>query len=351
MSIEIDQNTIIRLLIRRGSEAERNTIILAQGEPGFTLDGKVLVVGDGVTPGGVKIPNVDNTTISWSGTAPNYIQVADGGITNSKLATMSANSVKGNNNSVDGQPIDVTVSTNSLLGRLNGVNSGNLGSISLNTFFGSIFSTAAPDPTIAGIWFNLNNYKWYQYDGANWLSKHQYDASGPARLLYVGTGASVNTFDGGDTNAQSVSGGPMWEVDTDYTSKVLRGASNGSLATLPLNSGGADQVTLTPNMLPPHIHNVKILIPGHGGSDGSRDAADGGRMSSPNSSDPAFNWNTVTGGAYPGTYTKDGQQLPYVYEDYGNGNTSTTTPAQVSTLPSYKEILVLKRTLRVYYVA
>lgn len=351
MAIEIDQNTIIRLLVRRGSEAERNTIILAQGEPGFTLDGKVLVVGDGATPGGVKIPNVDNITIGWSGTAPDYINVLDGGISNSKLAAMSANSVKGNNTSIDGQPTDVQVSQNSLLGRLNGVNGGNLGGITLNNLFGNIFSTGAPDPTITGIWFNLNNYKWYQFDGSNWLSKHQYDASGPVRLLYVGTGASVNTFDGGDSNAQSVSGGPMWEVDTNYTSKVLRGAANGALATLPLGNGGADAVTLAANMVPPHIHNVKILIPGHGGSDGSRDAADGGTFSSPNSSDPSFNWGTTTGGTYPSTYGKDGQNLPYVYEDYGNGASSTTTPAQTPTLPSYQEVLVLKRTSRVYYVA
>lgn len=351
MAIEIDQNTIIRLLVRRGSEAERNTIILAQGEPGFTLDGKVLAVGDGVTPGGVKIPNVDNTTIGWSGTSPNYIEILDGGVDNSKLAEMASNSVKGNSNSINGQPIDVSVAQNSILGRINGVNSGNLASITLNTFFGSIFSTGAPDPTIAGIWFNLNNYKWYQYDGANWLSKHEYDANGPVRLLYVGTGASITTFDGGDSNAQSVSGGPMWQVDTDYTSKVMRGAANGALATLPLGSGGADAVTLAANMVPPHVHNVKILIPGHGGGDGSRDAADGGRFSSPNSSDASFNWNSTTGGIYNGVFGKDGQNLPYVYEDYGNGANSTTTPAQTPTLPSYQEVIVLKRTSRVYYVA
>lgn len=350
MAIEIDQNTIIRLLVRRGSDAERNTVILAQGEPGFTLDGKLFVIGDGITPGGIKIPNVDDTTIGWSGTSPNYIEIKNNAIDNSKLALMPANTVKGNGVATTAQPTDIAISANSLLGRLNGVNSGNLGDLSLFTLFGSIFSVAQPNPVVTGLWFNLTTYKWYQYDGVRWLSVHQYGPSGPERLLYVGTGASVTTYDGGDSNAPGLSGGPMWEVDTSYTSRVLRGASLGAGATIPLTTGGADNITLTGNMLPPHIHNVKILIPGHGGNDGSRDAADGGRFSSPNSSDPTFNW--TTGNPFTtGQFLQDGSGLPRVYEDYGNGNTTATAvPAPVPAIPSYQEVLVLKRTARVYYV-
>lgn len=356
MAIEITDNTIVRLLVRRGSDAERNTIILAQGEPGYALDTQTFVVGDGVTKGGNPIPNVDNTSIQWSGTTPDFLQVANGGVTNIKLANMTGNSVKGNSSSSTGTPTDIAVSPNSLVGRIATLNSGNLTSISLITIFNSFFSLVAPDPTLTNYWFNLNNYKWYSYDGANWLSKHQLAASGPDRILYVGTGASVPTYDGGDTNSATVSSGPMWEIDTAYTAKVLRGAAAGSSATLPLDSGGADSITMTAAMIAPHKHNVAILIPGHGGSDGTRDAADGGTYSAPNASNPNLDWtgtiSPLPPGSSGGKYQQDAFGLPAVYEDYGNGVTNpVATPTNVPTLPAYQGVLVLKRTSRVYYVA
>jgi microcystin-dependent protein len=50
-SIEIDSNTIIKLLARRGSDLERKSTILAEGEFGYAVDTKRLYIGDGVTPG------------------------------------------------------------------------------------------------------------------------------------------------------------------------------------------------------------------------------------------------------------------------------------------------------------
>jgi microcystin-dependent protein len=50
-SIEIDSNTIIKLLARRGSDLERKSTILAEGEFGYTVDTKRLYIGDGFTPG------------------------------------------------------------------------------------------------------------------------------------------------------------------------------------------------------------------------------------------------------------------------------------------------------------
>jgi len=356
MAIEITQDTILRILVRRGSEAEKNSVILAQGEPGYALDTQKLYIGDGVNYGGNPVPNTDGNTIEWLGTTPDAIGVADNGITNSKLAPISGNTVKGNGTGATNNPSDISVAVNSVLGRINSLNSGNLTSVPISTIFNSIFSLVAPDPTFIPYWFNLTNYKWYSYDGVNWLSIHQYSPSGPTRILYVGSGASVNTYDGGDTNAASVSGGPMWEIDTDYTSKVLRGAALGGSATLPLDTGGADSITQTPNMVPPHKHNVTILIPGHGGDDGSRSAADGGNYSAPNSSNPNFNWTgvlpTLPPGDDSGKYSQDAFNLPAVYEDYGNGLTSnTTSPSATPTLPAYRGILVLKRTSRIYYVA
>ena len=44
--------TIVKLLIRRGTDEQRTTTVFDQGEPAWTLDTKRLFVGDGATAGG-----------------------------------------------------------------------------------------------------------------------------------------------------------------------------------------------------------------------------------------------------------------------------------------------------------
>lgn len=341
MAIEIDQNTIIRLLVRRGSEAEKNSIILAQGEPGYAIDSKVLVVGDGITYGGVKIPNVDNTTIEWANTTPNYIQLKDGGISNIKLAPALANTLKGNNTSGTTTPIDIPINANSMVGRIDNVNSGNLASISFPTLFGNLFSPTAPDPTFLGFWFNTTNNKLYFYNGVNWLSNHQYAPNDPIRILYVGNGSSVATYDGGDTNAASVSGGPMWEIDTDYTSKVLRGAAAGSSATTPYTGGGADTQNILPGMVPDHYHGYGDFY-----SAGSNIDDDYMLTKRNWSSGTSFNTSAVISKFYGGEGVRSSGVLGTTGPILVTGSTTTPLP----TLPAYQEVLVLKRTSRVYYV-
>ena len=46
---------ITRIIIRRGTEAERSSVLLLQSEPGFAVDSKRLYIGDGTTYGGVTI--------------------------------------------------------------------------------------------------------------------------------------------------------------------------------------------------------------------------------------------------------------------------------------------------------
>lgn len=55
--IEILENTIVKLLFRRGTDSERQTVTFNLGEPAFTTDSKRLFVGDGITPGGVVVGN------------------------------------------------------------------------------------------------------------------------------------------------------------------------------------------------------------------------------------------------------------------------------------------------------
>lgn len=54
-SIEIFQRTLLKLLIRRGTNAERTNIVLSEGELGYTTDTNKLYIGDGSTVGGVQV--------------------------------------------------------------------------------------------------------------------------------------------------------------------------------------------------------------------------------------------------------------------------------------------------------
>lgn len=57
-SLEIFQNTLLKLVVRSGSDSDRKNITLDIGEPGYTTDTKRLYVGDGVTQGGVLVGNL-----------------------------------------------------------------------------------------------------------------------------------------------------------------------------------------------------------------------------------------------------------------------------------------------------
>ena len=63
MAIEILENTLLKLLVRRGTNFDRQQIVLETGELGYTTDTKRLYVGDGVVKGGVVTGN------KWAGSA------------------------------------------------------------------------------------------------------------------------------------------------------------------------------------------------------------------------------------------------------------------------------------------
>ena len=73
--IEILENTITKLLIRRGTNSDRLNVTLNLGEPGFTTDTQRLFIGDGATPGGIlagnkylgEVTNPTNITTALTG--------------------------------------------------------------------------------------------------------------------------------------------------------------------------------------------------------------------------------------------------------------------------------------------
>ena len=58
MAIEILENTLLKLLVRRGTDADRKQITLESGELGFTTDTERLFIGNSSTPGGVVTGNL-----------------------------------------------------------------------------------------------------------------------------------------------------------------------------------------------------------------------------------------------------------------------------------------------------
>jgi hypothetical protein len=55
MAFEITSDTVVKILIRRGLEIERQSTLLSEGEPGYSIDLKRLFIGDGYTIGGIPV--------------------------------------------------------------------------------------------------------------------------------------------------------------------------------------------------------------------------------------------------------------------------------------------------------
>jgi len=104
-SITITQDSIVKILVRRGTDSERRLTTLSEGEIGYTIDTQRLFIGDGITQGGVPIGNRFLGIIASRNT---YNSIAQNGDTiyqtggGSQAETLYAN--LGNNNWVDVHP-------------------------------------------------------------------------------------------------------------------------------------------------------------------------------------------------------------------------------------------------------
>ena len=55
--LEIFDNSLIKLIVRKGPNVDRINAVLSEGEPGYTTDTKRLFIGDNTTPGGNVVGN------------------------------------------------------------------------------------------------------------------------------------------------------------------------------------------------------------------------------------------------------------------------------------------------------
>lgn len=83
MAIEITSDTIVKILVRRGVEADRVQTVLTEGELGYSVDTRRLFVGDGSTLGGVPAGNIHlgftTNRNAYSSYAQNGDQISDSG--------------------------------------------------------------------------------------------------------------------------------------------------------------------------------------------------------------------------------------------------------------------------------
>lgn len=94
----------------------------------------------------------------------------------------------------------------------------------------SLFISGSNEPTVEQrdyAWIKTNSttdviigiFKWSALYG-KWLKHHFINGSVPTseRRLYVGTEASLETYDGGEPGTVTATTGPFWEKDKDTTS-------------------------------------------------------------------------------------------------------------------------------------
>lgn len=116
-----------------------------------------------------------------------------------------------------------------------------------NEFVFAILSPSQPTVEQRGrLWFKQDPstglyqgpFTWLTVIG-QWGKLHWPTGTVPTyeRKLYVGTEASVETFDGGSSGTISLSTGPFWQVDHTLDDKIPIGA-----ATVPVNTSAATQV-------------------------------------------------------------------------------------------------------------
>ena len=76
MAFEITSDTIVKILIRRGSEEDRKQTLLSNGEFGYSQDMGRLFIGDGFTLGGLPVSNLFH---GFVGDANDFTAVAQQG--------------------------------------------------------------------------------------------------------------------------------------------------------------------------------------------------------------------------------------------------------------------------------
>lgn len=101
---------------------------------------------------------------------------------------------------------------------------------------------------------------WYYWSVAlgYWIQPHPVPISSDERRLYVGSEASLLTYDGGANEVVGNATGPFWEVDHNFDFRFPLGPGTSPDGTIVAvtGTGGAETHTLIEAELPEHLHYV-----------------------------------------------------------------------------------------------
>lgn len=198
-------------------------------------------------------------------------------------------------------------------------------------------------------------FVWHAVLG-HWVSRHFVGASDPSRTIYVGTSASVATYDGGDAGAPGPASGPMWEIDTAFDGRTPTGVGviptsapaasivNPLDTTDSLGASGEYKHVLTTaeGAVGTHTHPVGLFNTGGGNAD-----------------DAFFNKVTPAVGTanWTGRYITGGdgivsaaQTTADIYTLQANDGNGVTSVGHNNMQP-YVGVYFIKRTARQFYVA
>lgn len=186
------------------------------------------------------------------------------------------------------------------------------------------YGSSTPAPADQGKpWLRLNADgtpdRTYSYSGGNWISLHALPAG--SVMMYQGTEASIDTFDGGEVAAVTATTGPMWEKVDEMDGRFPIGPGtlpDGSTVVAVNDQGGEQTHTLIMKEMPYHRHDVLAV----------NDDTDGGGFNRLRNAPTTAAPDAVTG--------------------YAGGNPDGTTEPH-NNVPQYNAIFFIKRTARAYY--
>lgn len=148
-----------------------------------------------------------------------------------------------------------------------------LGAAVLGDLDGVIISDTAPaaeDRDKAWIKTNATAPLWppiFIFYNGMWVMPNPEPASGDSRRIWVGSLASLITYDGGDAGALSAAGGAMWEEDTDFRDRIPMGVGASLAAAVSTNYGDADaSLTLLDANYKNHTHFIANATPNAAGT-------------------------------------------------------------------------------------
>lgn len=130
--IEIYENTLLKLLVRRGIDIDRKNVVLSEGELGYTTDLKKLYVGDGQTPGGIQVGG--NSVIASTNDITSLTNVVEGDVVFSPSAGKLFRFKGGENETLSNWDVigSVYTTSNGTINIDNNNNSITVGTISAN---------------------------------------------------------------------------------------------------------------------------------------------------------------------------------------------------------------------------